>query len=610
MIPCRKAARPPEGVLHPFLLFMDRKSILVVALSLGLIVLWQGYLVPKLYPPKPVPTNAVATATGPLTGASNTVASAALAAAPANVTVRTLATNGPEELLSITNETTVFTFSSRSGGVKRFEMRGYPMATGCKATGATNLGMVALNDGAPLPAFTLLGGGFEGSDWKLTPVGAGLIARADLPNGLTVIKEYLPGPDYILRHRLVITNAGTMPVSLPEHEYVVGTATHLTPHEPAIALGTHWQNGDKPELVGEGWFANRTLGCFPGTPRTEYRAGDGNVKWAAVNNQFFALAVIPAQPAKAFRSLHLELPPPSAAVLAEDPRANPKPIGFESALVYPAAVLAPGQSVERSYTVFAGPKEYNTLVHLAKETKTDVDSLMGFSKFFGFFAKALLLSMNGLHSWGLSYGVAIIVITVIIKTLFFPLTHASTKSMKRMALLQPEMAKIKEKYKDDPQKVNQKTMEFMREHRINPVAGCIPIVIQIPVFIGFYQMLNAAIELRGTGFLWACDLSQPDTLFMIPGTQLAFNLLPFFWAASTWWQTSLTPVSPGVDPAQQKMMKFMPFMFFFFLYNMASGLTLYWTVQNLLGVLQTKLTKPGKDPAADKLPPAKRNKLK
>jgi YidC/Oxa1 family membrane protein insertase len=143
-------------------------------------------------------------------------------------------------------------------------------------------------------------------------------------------------------------------------------------------------------------------------------------------------------------------------------------------------------------------------------------------------------------------------------------------------------------------------MEFMREHRINPVAGCVPILIQIPVFIGFYQMLNAAIELRGASFLWACDLSQADTLFIIPGLNLPFNLLPIFWAASTWWQTSLTPMSPGVDPAQQKIMKFMPFMFFFVLYNMASGLTLYWTVQNLLGVLQTKLTKPGEDPAAAK----------
>ncbi len=586
---------------------MDRKSILIVALSLGLIVLWQVVLVPKMYPPKPRPTNVVDVATGVLATGGNSVP-AMLAGAPAGSSVRPLPATGPEELISITNDTTVFTFSSHGGGVKQFEMRGYPVATGCKNTGTTNLGMVALNGGAPLPAFTLLGGPFGGGTWKLTPVSAGLVARADLPNGLSVIKEFLPSTNYILRHRLVFTNTSEVPIALPEYEYVIGTATSLSPHEPLMALGTHWQNGAKPEVVNQGWFANRTLGCFPGTPRTEYRAGAGNVKWAAVNNQFFALAVIPAAPAAAFRSLQLDLPPPSAEVIAEDSRANPKPVGFESALVYPATVIQPGQTIERFYTVFAGPKEYNTLVNLAKETETDVDSLMGFSKFFGFFAKALLMSMNGLHSWGLSYGFAIIVITVIIKTLFFPLTHASTKSMKRMALLQPEMAKIKEKYKDDPQKVNAKTMEFMREHRINPVAGCIPIVIQIPVFIGFYQMLNAAIELRGTGFLWACDLSQPDTLFMIPGTHLPFNLLPLFWAASTWWQTSLTPTAPGADPAQQKMMKFMPFMFFFFLYNMASGLTLYWTVQNLLGVVQTKLTKPGADPAAAKLLLGKRKK--
>ena len=585
---------------------MDRKSILVVALSLGLIVLWQGYLVPKLYPPPPRSTNDVATAYGSGTNGSNAVSAPVLSAAT-NIAVRPQLA-GPETLLSLTNDTTVFTFSTRGGGIQSFELLGYPVHTGCLPNAPTNHGLATLNLAAPLPAFTLTGGGFDGAAWNLRAVGGGIgvVAESVLPSGLAVIKEFLPTTNYVLKHRLVFTNTGSAPVSIPEHNYVVGTATPLSPHEPLIALGAHWQNGDKPESVTESYFANRTLGCFPGTPRLEYRGGNGSVRWAAVNNQFFTLATLPVEAAAGFRSVQIDLPPPSAEVLAQDSRALAKPVGFETSLVYPATVLAPGQMVERFYTVFAGPKEYNTLVKLAQDTKTDVDVLMGFGGFFGFFAKTLLIAMNGFHGWGLSYGMAIIVITIIIKVLFFPLTHASTKSMKRMALLQPEMTRLREKYKDDPQKMNLKMMEFMREHKINPVAGCVPILIQIPVFIGFYQMLNAAIELRGTPFLWACDLSGPDTLFIIPGLGLPFNLLPIFWAASTWWQTSLTPMSPGMDPAQQKIMKFMPFMFFFVLYNMASGLTLYWTVQNLLGVLQTKLTNPGKDPAAEKAAPAKR----
>ena len=173
-----------------------------------------------------------------------------------------------------------------------------------------------------------------------------------------------------------------------------------------------------------------------------------------------------------------------------------------------------------------GPKEYQRLARLGSEMRNELDLIMDYGGFFGFFAKALLLSMNGLHSFGLSYAWCIIAITIIIKALFWPLTAISTRSMKRMSELQPQMKAIQEKYKDDPQKMNQKTMEFMRENKINPAAGCLPLVIQIPIFFGLFSMLRSAIELRGESFLWVRDLSQPDTLFPIPGINFPFNLLP------------------------------------------------------------------------------------
>ena len=174
--------------------------------------------------------------------------------------------------------------------------------------------------------------------------------------------------------------------------------------------------------------------------------------------------------------------------------------------------------------------------------------------------------------------------------------------MKRMQALQPQMNAIKEKYKDDPAKMNKKTMEFMKENKVNPVGGCLPMLIQLPIFIGFYRMIQSAIELRGAPFLWIGDLSQPDTLFIIhglgafpfigiPGVGLPINLLPLIMGATQLWQISLTPPSPGVDPAQQKLMKYMPLMFLVILYNFSAGLTLYWTAQNLLTIAQTKLTK-------------------
>jgi YidC/Oxa1 family membrane protein insertase len=203
--------------------------------------------------------------------------------------------------------------------------------------------------------------------------------------------------------------------------------------------------------------------------------------------------------------------------------------------------------------------------------------------------------MNGLSALGLSYAMAIIVITIIIKLLFWPLTQASTRSMKRLQALQPQMKAIQEKFKDDPVKMNRKTMEFMKEHKVNPIGGCLPMLLQIPVFIGFYQMIQSAIELRGERFLWACDLSKPDTIFVLPGLDFPVNPLPLIMGVTMLWQAHLTPPSPGMDPVQQKIMRYMPLMILLFLYNFSAGLTLYWTVQNLLTIAQMKLTKT-KDP--------------
>jgi YidC/Oxa1 family membrane protein insertase len=212
------------------------------------------------------------------------------------------------------------------------------------------------------------------------------------------------------------------------------------------------------------------------------------------------------------------------------------------------------------------------------------------------------LSLNGLHHFIPSYGWSIVVITILIKALFWPLTAISARSMKKMQAMQPELAAMKEKYKDDPRKFQEKNLELMKKHGVNPAAGCLPMLIQFPVFIGFIFMVRTAIELRGESFLWAADLSQPDTLFVIPYVGIPFNLFPLLMMGTSLWVSSLTPPSPQMDPAQQKMMRFMPIMFVVFFYNNSSGLTLYWTVQNLISVLQTKLTQRSKNTAKSPVP--------
>ena len=188
-----------------------------------------------------------------------------------------------------------------------------------------------------------------------------------------------------------------------------------------------------------------------------------------------------------------------------------------------------------------------------------------------------------------------------IRALFWPLTAVSLRSSKKMQALAPEIAALKEKYKDDSAKFAEKQMELWKKNGVSPMSGCLPMMVQMPVFMGFYTMLRSAIELRGASFLWAADLSKPDTLFMIPGLTfipfistpdgLPFNPLPLLMVGAMVWQAHLQPASPGMDASQQRMMRFIPLMFLLFFYNYSSGMALYMMVSTLAGILQTKLTK-------------------
>jgi len=592
---------------------MDRKSILVLVVCFALLMLWFP-LVNKLYPPLPPSssTNAVAGATFPAPAGSNqpalpttTAISSPPPGAPPQLPVRT---DAPEELLVATNDNARYTFTSHGGGLKLVELIHYPESIDCyqKHDPTTNQ-LATLNTLAPLPVLTLLGDSALLGDglFKLTPTATGMRAEKKLPNGLNLVKEFQLGSNYLLTVAVRLENQSTQTVALPAQEWVVGTATPMGPLDDGTAVAVDWYNGAKSESVTEGWFANRTLGCFPGTPRTEYRGGASNVFWVATHNQFFTMAMMTLTNAPAWEMVarRIDLPRPSQAEITANSKTIAEPHGYQASLLFPAVLLAPGQQLERRFNFFAGPKEYYKLAQIAAQFDNNLDLVMGFGGFFGFFAKALLLAMNWLHhQLGLAYGLAIIAITVIIKIIFWPLTKASTKSMKRMQALQPQMKAIQDKYKAEPAKMQQKLMAFMKENKVSPLGGCLPMLLQIPVFFGFYTMIRSAIELRGAHFLWACDLSQPDTVFMVPGLNFPLNPLPLIMGATMLWQAKLTPASPGMDPAQQKILKYMPLMMVVFLYNFSAGLALYWTVQNLLTIAQMKLTKTDDTPVPTKAP--------
>lgn len=580
---------------------MDRKSIIIVIACIGLLVGW-NMLVNKLYPPKPVVqsvtgSNAVATAQPALTNATGTSAPASLTAAAATSIPFVAETNAPEQLLVITNENARYTFTSHGGGLQRIEVLGVSTRKERK------LGEIpTLNLHATAPTLGILDGeAVQGNGFfHLTQTGNSVRAEKQLPNGLAIIKQFDISSNYLVTATVRLENQSTQTLTLPEQKWLVGTASPMNPEDNGTTtVGWMWYNGEKAaDTVGGSYFSSHGFACMPKTPPAEFRVGQSNVVWVAAHNQFFALALMPQDHAGQVYARPIPLAAPTAAELQKNSRLNKEPKAYEVAMAYPPVTLVPKQALERHFTIFAGPKEWQTLATIAARFNNNLDAVMGFG-FFGFVSKALLLGMNWLNSaLSLPYGWAIIAITVIIKCLFWPLTAASTRSMKRMQLLQPQMKAIAEKYKDDPLKKNQKTMEFMKQNKVSPLGGCLPMLLQMPVFFGFFTMIRSAIELRGASFLWVADLSRPDTLFMIPGLNFPFNPLPLIMGGTMLWQAHLTPPSPGMDPMQQKIMRYMPLMFMVFLYNYSAGLALYWTVNNLLTILQTKLTKTMTAPAS------------
>lgn len=265
----------------------------------------------------------------------------------------------------------------------------------------------------------------------------------------------------------------------------------------------------------------------------------------------------------------------------------------ENIISSPRFSLAPGANAAVSYRLYFGPKDLDIL----KAQGSKLEEVINFGWFIlpsiksAWLAKPFLYALKFFYKYIHNYGVAIIIITVILKALFYPLTNASYKSMKEMQKLQPKMVALKEKYKNDRDAMNKAVMELYKTHKVNPMGGCLPMVVQIPVFFALYKALMFSIELRHAPFiLWIKDLSAPDALFGVIPHGLPFfggfpiGPLPLLMGATMLIQQKMTP--SNMDPAQAKMMMALPFVFTFMFLNFPSGLVLYWLVNNILTIAQ------------------------
>src|SRR6202035_2081306 len=291
--------------------------------------------------------------------------------------------------------------------------------------------------------------------------------------------------------------------------------------------------------IDVGWVhsSGGILGLGQRAARPYYQENIAGAEWVAVSDQFFTTLMAPLT-AKAIsvwgRRFDTNYAP------------DQKLPAIEGALGMPGFQLQTGQTYSARFEIYAGPKLYHRLAQLPHNEAEVMD--------FGIFklvCQFLLNFMNLLHSWLHDYGLAILALTTIIKLTLWPIQNKANRFMRQMAALSPKMQELREKYKDDPTRMNQEVMKLYKQYGINPVGGCLPMVIQIPIFFGLFTMLRQAVELRNSSFLWIRDLSQPDTVAHVPGLGFPINVLPLLMAATNVWMMRLTPKSG--DPTQQRM---------------------------------------------------------
>jgi YidC/Oxa1 family membrane protein insertase len=506
----------------------------------------------------------------------------------AGLTVETPPPPTEEQTVVLQNKDVIFTLSNIGGGIKIAEFKNQ-FQVGSKTE------LVQVNHFGPGPIGGLADAGENllnapaytyKAEESVEGKKAVFIAR--LPSGLIAKKTFSlveadkPGSSYLLNFELKLENGAATAINLNQWSLFMGEASPTYQAEVGQQTGFFWRANNSINFKDGSGFKG---GMFSSAKSILTSDSDKPVQFAGVTNQFFATVIRPAEPYVGnvwAKQSQVNLPGNTKTVTS-----------VRSGLQLPSANLGSGEMKTLNYLIFIGPKDNTMLRKMESAWGEGWGDVMQYG-WFSIVSRTLNFLLNLYHhlidqvakNW--SWGLAIILLTITVRIVIWPLHAKSTHTMKRMAKLQPEMAKIKEKYADDPNKINTETMGLYRKYGINPLGGCLPMFIQIPIFFGFYRMLQYAVELRGHGFLWVDDLSQPDTLMHLSFLGgIPLNILPIVMAISSFLQIKMTPKTG--DAMQQKIMMFMPFMFFFFCYNFASALALYWTTQNIFSIGQTWL---------------------
>ncbi len=501
-------------------------------------------------------------------------------------------TEPPAQLVEVetrleTSET-IFVFTNIGGGLKYAELKsqnpGIEGAVRLNRHGSHPIGAIA--EGAD----RIESGSYTFVEEASLP-GKSVVFRGKLPSGVWALKTWSlretgnAGDPYMLDYKLQLENATENTVNLENLSVFLGSSTPLDNVERPEQTGFVVNDNQSFTFHSNSEFAKAWFGMRKA--RTQITEPLEKGVFAGVSNQFFASVVKPVEPGESLIwSTYTEttLVPNSPAVKTT-----------RAGLRLPKATLAPKEQRTLAYEVFTGPKQNRVLRKMEDQWGSNWGALMNYG-FFSPFSRFMNWSLWWVHAgiekistkW--SWGIAVVVLTILLRTAIWPLYNRSNRTMKRMSKLKPEMDKLREKYPDDPAKVQQETMKLYRTFGINPLGGCLPMFAQLPIFFGFYSMLLHAVEMRGQGFMWVTDLSQPDTVYMLPILGgIPINPLPILMALTSFVQMAMMP-NTGGDKTQMMIIKFMPFIFLFVCYNFASALALYWTTSNVFSIGQTWLS--------------------
>ncbi|OAM89010.1 membrane protein insertase YidC [Termitidicoccus mucosus] len=573
---------------------MDKKNTIIGILLLitAFAVMYYGQ---QVAPPKPAPeiTRPVGENQAPGPAQSTLPESS-----PSNAAFAALAeTNTDASFVTLSNDFITARFTNYGGALRDVALRKYSRSEKSAEPYVFNqvhtAPMLALNG--------LAGLGYRMRYELVSSSATEVVYRTVFENRIEVTRGYriVPGAGsadgkqdpYRIHHETTFRNLTDHTSSLPV-TLNLGTTALISATDVGLYLNVAAYDGDGAQVIDRGNLEGggflSWIGLRNNPPKSEF-VQPGNTVWGAVKNQFFTSIYTPAKPGTGITVRRVELPP-----IAGNSRAN---TGLTATMTLEPVSLAPAAESAISGDLYVGPKEYARLSKFEQRQ----DKVMQYDRYFfnriffsGLIAPFMYSIMNWMHGFVGNWGLAIVLMTLLLKVVTLPFTLAASRSAKRMQKIQPEMQALREKYKDNPQKMQKETMALFKKHRVNPMGGCLPIFITMPLFIAFFVMLQGTAELRFQPFLWTGDLSAPDTVARIFG--LPINIMPLLMGATMIVQMRLTP-SPSVDNAQVKMMKFMPVIFTLICYNFSCALALYSTINGLFTIGQQLVVNRMKDPA-------------